>query len=234
MQMTEAFASAVSVSVPIFALAAGAEARGVRERLRRPDQQWEQEFAAYRSEHDLDMAERPAEILGFFKGVPGLSKLYLVERILALASAVAWLVVFLLLGFTELRCLAWLADGARPGDSGLATFAIIAVACALLALIIAPTLYLLVPLAMPLDVIPQGLKKTVAPELSKQKGRDFFKLAFQELEGAMERAGDKFEQAEKLAKEETHDLSRKLGHADKTGTASRPEHADENPGIAGQ
>src|ERR1700681_3630574 len=40
MQMTEAFASAVTVSVPIFALAAGAEARGVRDRLRRPDQEW--------------------------------------------------------------------------------------------------------------------------------------------------------------------------------------------------
>jgi hypothetical protein len=41
MHMTEAFASAVAVSVPIFALAAGAEARGVRERLRLPDRQWE-------------------------------------------------------------------------------------------------------------------------------------------------------------------------------------------------
>ena len=47
-QMTEAFASAVTVSVPIFALAAGAEARAIRERLRRPDPKWEQDFAAYR------------------------------------------------------------------------------------------------------------------------------------------------------------------------------------------
>ena len=37
MQMTEAYASAVAVIVPIFALAAGAEARGIRERLRQPD-----------------------------------------------------------------------------------------------------------------------------------------------------------------------------------------------------
>jgi hypothetical protein len=37
MLMTETFASAVAVIVPIFALAAGAEARGIRERLRQPD-----------------------------------------------------------------------------------------------------------------------------------------------------------------------------------------------------
>ena len=55
MQRTEAFASAITVSVPIFALAAGAEARAIRDRLRRPDQKWEQEFAAYRAEHELDL-----------------------------------------------------------------------------------------------------------------------------------------------------------------------------------
>lgn len=115
--------------------------------------------------------------------MPGLSKLYVMERILALVGAVAWLVVFVLLGITELRCLVWLSDGARLGDDGLAAFAIISIACAMAALIMAPTLYRLVPLAMPLDIIPQGLKKTVAPKLADKKGRRFFKLAFQELEG---------------------------------------------------
>ena len=43
--MTEAYAAATTVSIPIFALAAGAEARTVRDRLRRPDQRWEEEFA---------------------------------------------------------------------------------------------------------------------------------------------------------------------------------------------
>jgi hypothetical protein len=54
-QMTEAFASALTVSIPIFALAAGAEARSVRDRLRKPDVQWEKEFAAYREEHELSV-----------------------------------------------------------------------------------------------------------------------------------------------------------------------------------
>ncbi len=98
MQMTEAFASAVTVSVPIFALAAGAEARAIRERLRRPD-------------------------------------------------------------------------------------------------LVAPTLYFLVPLMLPLDVMPQGLKETVLPGLSDKRGRGFVKLAFAELDGAMTRAADKLENA---------------------------------------
>ena len=93
MQMTEAFASAVAVSVPIFALAAGAEARGIRDRLRRPDEQWERDFAAYRGDHEPDLDGRPADIFRFFKGAPALSKLYVAERIVAIVSAVAWLVV---------------------------------------------------------------------------------------------------------------------------------------------
>jgi hypothetical protein len=38
MQMTEAFAGAVTVSIPIFALAAGSGARALRDRLKQPDQ----------------------------------------------------------------------------------------------------------------------------------------------------------------------------------------------------
>lgn len=196
MQMTEAFASAVAVSVPIFALAAGAEARGIRDRLRRPDEQWERDFAAYRGDHEPDLDGRPADIFRFFKGAPALSKLYVAERIVAIVSAVAWLVVFVLLGLTELRCLVWLGDGEPAGNSGLAAFAVVVIGLAMLALIVAPTLYLLVPLALPLDVIPKGLKETVGPKLSNEHGRSFLKLAFSELEGAIERAADKVDARE--------------------------------------
>jgi hypothetical protein len=243
MQMTEAFGSAVAVSVPIFALAAGAEARGVRDRLRRPDQRWEQDFAAYRAENELDLSGRPSEVFSYFKGIPGLSKLYVLERVLALASAVAWLVVFVLLGITELRCLAWLADGAQPGNPGLASFALVSIGLAMLALIVAPTLYLLVPLAMPLDVIPQGLKKTVAPKLSGAKGREFFKLAFQELEGAMNRAGDKWEasqqqttanQPETAQQPESNPASSEQPTPAGLPTPAQPQVSSEQPTPAGQ
>jgi hypothetical protein len=38
MHMKDAFAGAVTVSIPIFALVAGAEVRSIRDRLRRPDE----------------------------------------------------------------------------------------------------------------------------------------------------------------------------------------------------
>ncbi len=63
------------------------------------------------------------------------------------------------------------------------------------ALIVAPTWYFLVPLLLPFDVIPQGLKDTILPGLKDKRGRGFVKLAFAELEGAMERAADKLENA---------------------------------------
>jgi hypothetical protein len=202
MQMTEAFASAVAVSVPIFALAAGAEARGVRERLRRPDERWEHDFAAYRAEHDADLEGRPAEVLGYFKSMPALSRFYLAERVVAIASALAWLVVFVLLGITELRCLVWLGDGEPAGDSGLATFSLVVMGLSMLALVLAPTLYLLVPLLLTLYLVPRGLKEAVAPKLVNKRGRSFLKLAFSELEDAIDRAADKIEAQDKI---EAHD-----------------------------
>ena len=136
--MTEAFASAVTVTVPILALAAGAEARAVRDRLRRPDDEWEKKFEAHQASHEFDPARPPSEVLEYFKDVPGVSKAYVVERVLAVASAIVWLVVFVLLGITELLGLVWLGDGGGPGDSGLATFSVITIALALAALIMAP------------------------------------------------------------------------------------------------
>ena len=192
--MTEAFASAVTVTVPILALAAGAEARAVRDRLRRPDDEWEQKFEAHQASHEFDPARPPSEVLAYFKDVPGVSKAYVVERMLAVASAIVWLVVFVLLAITELLSLVWLGDGAGPGDSGLATFALITIALALAALIMAPALYLFVPVLLPLDLLPHGLKKAVAPKLAGKQGRGFVKVLLNELEGALERAVEKSEE----------------------------------------
>jgi hypothetical protein len=187
-QMTEAFASAVTVTVPILALAAGAEARAIRERLRTPDPAWEKDFQQYHAAHELDMDKPPDEVLAYFKGVPAVSKLYVARRILTICGAVAWLIVFVLLALTELLGLIWLGDGGGPGDSGLAVFSVVAVALALAALIMAPALYLFVPLLLPLDVIPEGLKKAVAPKLATSQGRGFVKLLFSEFEAVVDRA----------------------------------------------
>jgi hypothetical protein len=189
--MTEAFASAVTVTVPILALAAGAEARAVRDRLRRPDDEWEKKFEAHQASHEFDPARPPSEVLEYFKDVPGVSKAYVIERALAVASAIVWLVVFVLLAITELLSLVWLGDEAGPGDSGLATFSVITIGLALAALIMAPAIYLFVPVLLPLDLVPHGLKKAVAPKLAGKEGRGFVKVLLNELEGALERAAEK-------------------------------------------
>jgi hypothetical protein len=199
--MTEAFASAVTVTVPILALAAGAEARAVRDRLRRPDDDWEKKFEAHQASHEFDPARPPSEVLQYFKDVPGVSKAYVVERGLAVASAIVWLVVFVLLAVTELLGLVWLGDGGGPGDSGLATFSLVTIALALAALIMAPAIYLFVPVLLPLDLVPHGLKKAVAPKLAAKEGRGFVKVLLSELEGALERAVEKVEDAKESTPE---------------------------------
>jgi hypothetical protein len=190
-QMTEAFASAVTVTVPILALAAGTEARALRQRLRRLDPDWERKFAEHAATRDLDPAGPPSEVLEYFRGVPGVSKAYVAERLLAVCGAVAWLVVFALLAVTELLGLVWLGDGGRPGDAGLATFSVVSVALALAALIITPALYLFIPVLLPLDLIPHGLKKAVAPRLASPEGRGFVRLLLSELEESVNRAAEK-------------------------------------------
>jgi hypothetical protein len=147
--MTEAFASAVTVTVPILALAAGAEARAVRDRLRRPDDEWEKKFETHQASHEFDPARPPSEVLEYFKDVPGVSKAYVIERALAVASAIVWLVVFVLLAITELLSLVWLGDETGPGDPGLATFSVVTIGLALAALIMAPAMYLFVPVLLP-------------------------------------------------------------------------------------
>jgi hypothetical protein len=96
-----------------------------------------------------------------------------------------------LLAVTELLSLVWLGDRAGPGDSGLATFAVVTIALALAGLMMAPTLYLFVPVLHPLDLLPHGLKKAVAPNLAGNEGRGFVKVLLTELEGAFERAVEK-------------------------------------------
>lgn len=192
MLMTEAFASAVAVIVPIFALAAGAEARGIRERLRQPDPQWEREFAAYSAKHDLDHTQGPGEIFAYLKDVPIMSTLYKVERGMAIGGAIVWLVVFLMLGITEMNCLIWLADGAVPGDPGLAQFSVVSIGLAMLSLILAPLVYLVVPLGLSVDLIPKGLKEAVGQKLGDAGGRGFVRQVLTELEGAVDRASETY------------------------------------------
>ena len=122
-----------------------------------------------------------------------MSKAYVVERLLAILSAIVWLVVFVLLAITELLSLVWLGDATGPGDSGLATFSVVTIGLALAALIMAPAVYLFVPVLLPLDLVPHGLKKAVAPKLAGKEGRGFVKVLLNELEGALERAVDKIE-----------------------------------------
>jgi hypothetical protein len=188
MQMTEAFAGAVTVSIPIFALAAGTEARALRDRLKQPDREWENRFAVYQAEHKLDVDGPPADALAYFRGLPGLPRRYLAERVMAIASAVVWLAVFVLLTIAEIRCLIWLGDGATASNPGLATFSVVSIGIAMLALILAPALYLALPLMLPFDVLPKGLKDAVGPEFASSGGRGFVKKVFSELEGALERA----------------------------------------------
>ena len=209
MQMTVAYASAVTVSIPIFVLAAGAEARAVRERLKRPDPEWEREFAAYRADHNLDLDGRPSGVFGYLRGVPWVSRLYLVERLIAIGAALVWLAVFVLLAVAELRSLVWLADGARPGNSGLASFALLSITVAMAALILAPAAYLLAPLALPFDLIPKGLKDEVKTKLghSEGKGRSFLRLTLSELEGAVDRAAAKLDETAADPKDHPSDPS---------------------------
>jgi hypothetical protein len=205
--MTEGFAAAVTVSIPIFALAAGAEARSIRERLQRRDPQWEREFAQRSAEHELDLGGSAAQVFEYFKNVPKLSPLHRIERVLAIAGAVVWLVVFVLLTIAELLSLVWLADGGPAGHGGLAAFSLWSIGVAMVTLIAAPALYLAVPLLLPLDLIPPGLTKAVLPKATSDEGRGFLRRLMGELESAIDRASDAIE-------------------AETAGGAGRPEAAD--------
>jgi hypothetical protein len=196
MQMTTDFGAAVTVSIPIFALAAGAEARSVRDRLQRPDPGWEREFAQFSAEHELEVSGSAAQVFDYFKNVPKLSRLRTFERAVAIAGAMVWLAVFVLLTIAELMALVWQADGDPAGHGGLAVFSLWSIGAAMVALIAAPALYLAMPLLLSLDLVPSGLTQAVLPKVNSEKGRGFVRRLMSELEGAIDRAGDAIEAEE--------------------------------------
>jgi hypothetical protein len=187
-QMTEAFASAVAVTVPILALAAGAEVRAVRERVRRPDEEWEKAFTAYQRDHQLDLDKPHAEALKYLIGLPGMPKSFVAERIAAIVGAFVWLVVFVLLAIAELLSLTWLGDGASGADPGLAQFSVVTVGLALAALIVSPAVYLLFPLLLSVDLVPHGLRKAIGPKMVTVGGRDLLRHMLRDFESAVEHA----------------------------------------------
>ena len=193
--MTEAFASAVAVTVPILALAAGAEVRAVRERVRRPDEEWEKAFAAYREERKLQGEKSHAEVLKFVAEMPAMPKAFVAERVAAVTGAFVWLVVFVLLAVTELLSLVWLGDGARGADPGLAQFSVVSIGIALAALIISPAVYLLFPLLLSVDLVPHGLRKAVGPRIVTISGRDLLRHMAADFENAVEHAAQEAKQA---------------------------------------
>ena len=58
----------------------------------------------------------------------------------------------------------------------------VTIALALAALIMAPAIYLFVPVLLPLDLVPHGLKKAVAPKIVGKEGGGFVKVLLSELE----------------------------------------------------
>jgi hypothetical protein len=193
--MTEAFASAVAVTVPILALAAGAEVRAVRERVRRPDEEWEKAFAAYQEDHQLDLDKSHAEALKYFIGMPAVPKAFVVERVAAIVGAFVWLAVFVLLAIAELLSLMWLGDGAHGADSGLAEFSVVSIGIALAVLIVSPAVYLLFPLLLSVDLVPHGLRKAIGPKVVTVSGRDLLKHMAAQFEDAVERAAQEAKRA---------------------------------------
>jgi hypothetical protein len=194
--MTEAFASAVALTVPILALAAGAEVRAVRERVRQPDEEWEKAFAAYAQTRELDLDKRShAAALRYFMDLPPVPKAFITARLMAIAGAFMWLVVFVLLTVDELLSFVWLGDGARGADPGLADFSVVTIGIALSAVVVSPAVYLLVPLLMPLDLVPHGLRKAVGSKVTTVGVRDFLKHLAAEFEDAVDHAAQEAKEA---------------------------------------
>lgn len=186
--MTEAFASAVAVTVPILALAAGAEVRAVRERVRRPDEEWEKAFAEYQREHQLDLDKSHAEALKYLIGLPAMPKAFVAERIAAFFGALIWLVVFVLLTIAGLLTMVWLGDGGHGADPGLAQFSVVTIGLALAALIVSPAVYLLFPVLLSVDLVPHGLRKAVGSKVTTVSARDLLRHMLNDFENAVDQA----------------------------------------------
>jgi hypothetical protein len=80
--------------------------------------------------------------------------------------------------------------GVRCPDYGLA----------LAALIVSPAVYLLVPLLMPFDLMPHGLRKAIASKVTTGGGRDLLKHMLADFENAVEHAAKEAKDAAKREK----------------------------------
>ena len=190
MQMTDSFGAAVAVTIPILALAAGGEARSIRERIQKPHEQWEQLYQQHQQQHPLDLDGSADGVLEHLLDLPKMPALYRVERAIAVLGAVVWLLVFSVLTVVELLTLLWLADGEPPGHGVLAGLALWSIGVGFLALIVAPMAYLALPVMLVLDLVPAGLRGSLTEQAASGKGRQVAKDLAKETGGALDRLAD--------------------------------------------
>lgn len=191
MQMTDSFGAAVAVTIPILALAAGGEARTIRERIQRPHEQWEKLYQEHRQQHPLEPGSSADDVLEHVLRLPKLPALFRIERAVAIVGAVVWLIVFSVLTVVELLTLLWLADGEPRGHDGLAAFALVSIGVGFVALIVAPMAYLAMPVLLVLDLIPAGLRASLTAQAVGGEGRQVAKDLARETGGAFQRVTDR-------------------------------------------
>lgn len=191
MQMTDSFAATVAVTIPILALAAGGEARTIRERIQKPHEQWEDLYRDHQLRRPLDLEGSADDVLDHLLDLPKLPAVFRIERLIAVLGAFVWLIVFGVLTVVELLTLLWLADGEPPGHGDLAAFGLWSIGAGFLALIIAPMAYLAVPVMLVLDLIPAGLRRSLAEQAADGKGRRVAKDLAKETGSAFDRVGDR-------------------------------------------
>ena len=191
MEMTDSFGAAVAVTIPILALAAGGEARSIRERIQKPHEQWEQLYRQHQQQHPLDLDGSTDGVLEHLLDLPKLPLLFRIERAIAVVGAIVWLFVFSVLTIVELLTLLWLADGEPAGHGVLAGFALWSIGIGFLALIVAPMIYLAVPVMLVLDMIPAGLRGSLTEQAASGKGRKVAKGLAKESGGAFVRLTDR-------------------------------------------
>jgi hypothetical protein len=187
MQMTDSFGAAVAVTIPILALAAGGEARSIRERIQKPHEQWEQLYQQHRQQHPLDLDGSADGVLEHLLDLPKLPLLFRIERAIAVIGAIVWLLVFSVLAVVELLTLLWLADGDPSGHGALAAFALWSIGVGFVALIVAPMAYLAMPVLLVLDMVPAGLRRSLTEQAASGKGRQVAKELATETGGAFDR-----------------------------------------------
>jgi hypothetical protein len=191
MQMTDSFATAIAVTIPILALAAGGEARSIRERIQKPHEQWEQFYQQHQQQHPLDLEGSADGVLEHLLGLPKLPLHFRVERAIAVLGAFVWLAVFSVLAVVELLTLRWLADGEPSGHGALAAFTLWSIGVGFLALIVAPMAYLAMPVMLLFDMVPAGLRRSLTEQAGSGKGGQVAKELAKETGGAFQRLTDR-------------------------------------------